>query len=375
MCARRFLIAVFLLTLLAVAAGFAVYQWGGNILLRQATPKGRFQRAPAGDAPDYANLESWISNAALNPSGTGDPSRWLPDGVTRNAPGEAHVFYIHPTTYFATDRWNAPLDPGPDADARTRLFVQSQASAFNLAGRIWAPRYRQAAYGAFLLKSENAEKALDLAYGDVAGAFDAFLSQAPEGGIILAGHSQGALHLERLLREKVAGKPVAERIIAAYVVGWPISTTADLPALGLPACRAREQSGCILSWMSFADPANPDLMFAEWEKSKGPSGRDRRRRDVLCVNPVTGVQDGAAAARANAGTLIPNATLTGASLEAGRVGGFCSNGLLIVDGAVPAFSPPPLPGNNFHVYDIALFWGSIRRDAATRSSSWNDHRQ
>jgi len=32
-----------------------------------------------------------------------------------------------------------------------------------------------------------------------------------------------------------------------------------------------------------------------------------------------------------------------------------------------------LPGNNFHVYDYALFWGSIRADAARRVSAWNKH--
>ena len=76
---------------------------------------------------------------------------------------------------------------------------------------------------------------------DVAAAFDRFLAEAGDRPIILAGHSQGALHLERLLREKVAGKPIAKRIVAAYVVGWPISTTADLPALGLPACASPDQ--------------------------------------------------------------------------------------------------------------------------------------
>ena len=50
---------------------------------------------------------------------------------------------------------------------------------------------------------------------------------------------------------KVAGKPIAKRIVAAYVVGWPISITADLAALGLPPCTSSAQTGCILSWMTF----------------------------------------------------------------------------------------------------------------------------
>ena len=72
-------------------------------------------------------------------------------------------------------------DPGGDTEMRTRLFVQSQGSAFYGSGSVWAPRYRQAAYGAFLLKSDDAEHALDLAYSDVASAFDRFLKEAGDG--------------------------------------------------------------------------------------------------------------------------------------------------------------------------------------------------
>jgi hypothetical protein len=233
------------------------------------------------------------------------------------------------------------------------------------------PRYRQAAFGAFLLKSEDAQKALDLAYRDVAAAFDEFVREVGDRPIILAGHSQGALHLERLLREKVAGKPVAKRVIAAYVVGWPISRTADLPALGLPACATPGEAGCILSWMSFGDPANPQLILDQWEKTKGFTGGERRQDDLLCVNPITGTLNGAASAEQNSGTLVPTADLRSATLEPGLVGARCDHGLLIVGGAIPPLGPYVLPGNNYHVYDYALFWDAIRRDAMRRAAAWH----
>lgn len=364
MCARRFLTIVFLFTLLAVAGAFAIYQWGGRVLVQQAVPKGHFEPSRAGGAPDYAQASSWISR----PGKVDNPSQWLPDGVTPQT-GPAAIFYIHPTTYLSTDRWNAPLDA--DLDGRTRVFVQSQASAFNGVGQVWAPRYRQAAYGAFLLDSKDANAALDFAYRDVVAAFDAFVREAPaKAPIILAGHSQGALHLERLLREKIAGRPIAKRVVAAYVVGWPISTTADLGALGLPACTTPNQAGCILSWMTFRDPANPDFIFHEWAKTKGFNGVERRREDTLCVNPISGVQNGAAPAADNPGTLIPTADLTNATLAAGAVGARCDKGLLMLDDIPPALGTFVLPGNNFHVYDYALFWGAVRRDAERRLASW-----
>jgi Protein of unknown function (DUF3089) len=367
MCARRFLFVIFILTLLVVAGAFAIYQWGGRVLVEQAVPKGHFAPVKAGGGPDYAQEANWIARPAM----ADDPSRWRPDGVDGAEPGKAAVFYIHPTTYLLTDRWNAPLDAGGDTAFRTNLFVQSQASAFNGAGQIWAPRYRQAAYGAFLLDSKDAQAALDFAYRDVAAAFDAFVREAGDRPIILAAHSQGALHLERLLREKIAGKPIARRIVAAYVVGWPISTTADLSALGLPACTAPDQAGCVLSWMTFGQPPNPDFIFHEWEKSKGFNGDERRQEDTLCVNPITGTQGGSAPAQDNPGTLIPSADMRSATLQAGAVGAHCDKGLLILDGIPPQLGSFVLPGNNYHVYDYALFWGAIRRDAERRLAAWH----
>jgi hypothetical protein len=205
----------------------------------------------------------------------------------------------------------------------------------------------------------------------VSAAFDEFLKDAGDRPIILAGHSQGALHLERLLKDKIAGKPIARRIVAAYVVGWPISTKADLGALGLRPCTSAEQTGCILSWMSFGDPANPELVLNSYENSSGFSGGKRRRRDLLCVNPITGTQNGTAAPSLNPGTLVPSADLVSADLLKSSVGAHCDNGLLIVDGTIPALGPYVLPGNNYHVYDYALFWGAIRQDAERRLAAWD----
>jgi hypothetical protein len=370
MCARRFLIAIFVLTLLVVAAAFAIFQWGGNILLKQATPTGRFEAAEAGTGPNYAQATAWIAR----PGATDDPTSWDPSGAAdlRVHPitVDAQVFYVHPTTYLDRDRWNAPLQPSGQTEFRTRLFVQTQASAFTQDAQVWAPRYRQAAYGAFLLDSQDARAALDLAYADVAAAFDQFLKENPDSPIILAAHSQGALHLERLLREKVAGKSVADRIVAAYVIGWPISAAADLPALGLGACQRPDESGCILSWMSFGQPANPELVLHSYEKSAGFLGTRREREDMLCVNPLTGTRNGTAPPADNPGTLVPSADLQSARLVPGQVGAHCEQGLLMLDGAIPAMGPYVLPGNNYHVYDYALFWQAIRNDAVRRLAAW-----
>ena len=362
MCARRFLFVIFILTLLAVAGAFAIFQFGDRVLLESTIPKGHFAAPPPTSEPDYALADNWLARPDLQQN----PSNWLP-GQTAigTASPPAAIFYIHPTTYLERDRWNAALHPDAQTELRTKLFVRSQASALTSAGQMWAPRYRQAAYGAFLLRSADAQKALDLAYRDVRAAFEQFLRETPlDAPIILAGHSQGALHLSRLLADR--GKALKGRLVAAYVVGWPLSVTADLPAMGLSPCTAPDQTACILSWQSFAEPANASLMLDAWEGTKGPAGAERRRQDMLCVNPLTGTQGGVAPPTANAGTLVPRGDFANADLVAGAVGAHCDQGLLILDGVIPALGPYVLPGNNYHVYDFALFWGSIRADAARR---------
>jgi hypothetical protein len=364
MCARRFLIVITFLTLLVVGSAFAIFQFGGRVLRSEFTPQGHFSAPAPNSGPDYTHAHSWIAR----PDIPHNAAEWLPDGVARGDTGRAAIFYIHPTTYLKGDRWNAPLYE-PESGWRDQLFTQSQASVFNGAGEIWAPRYRQAAYGAFLLKSDDAKAALDLAYSDVASAFDEFLREVSPGRpIILAGHSQGALHLLRLLRERKAD--LKGRLVAAYVVGWPVSATADLPSLGIPACGSPDETGCMLSWMTFGDPPNPSLILQDWQKTKGPSGGARRKQDIVCVNPITGTRNGAAAPSDNPGTLVPNGDFTTASLEAGSVGARCDEGLLILNGEVPNLGPYVLPGNNYHVYDYALFWSAVRRDAERRLAAW-----
>lgn len=371
MCARRFLILIFLLTLVVVAAGFAIYQFGGRMLVKQATPTGHFAAPQASDSPDYRNLGNWLERPEL-----GDhPSAWRPDGdsaPTALPQAKVVTFYIHPTTYLARDRWNAPIagDQAPVVESRGRaeLFVRSQASVFAGLGPVWAPRYRQAAFGAFLLKSEDADKALNLAYRDVRSAFDAFLEANPAGPIILAGHSQGSLHLLRLLAERK--DRLKGRLVAAYVAGWPVGIRSDLPATGLPPCARPDQTDCVLSWQSFAEPANMSMVTTAWVGTLGLSGLKRERDDMLCVDPISGEKDGQSQPRDNPGTLVPTIDLAGASVAAGQVGSRCKDGFLLLGGPIPTMGPYVLPGNSYHVYDYALFWGAIRADAARRAAAW-----
>ena len=366
MLARRFLYAIAILIGLVILAGIGWSLFQDRLMRLAFVPSIAFTAPADATAPDYARPAAWLARPGL----PGDPTRFAPPGFTATG-GPAAIFYVAPTTYLARDRWNAPLDDA-QANDRLRLFAASQASAFNGVGAIWAPRYRQATIGAFLTGDDRAARAIDVAYRDVARAFDVFVAAQPaDRPIILAGHSQGSLHLIRLLREKVAGRPIAGRIAAVYAIGWPISLAADLPALGLPGCTRPSEARCIVAWQSFAEPAEPRLIDDYFDRSTGFTGLPRKGTQMLCVNPLTGGGGGAAPASANLGALVPHADLAGVDIARGLVPARCSpTGLLLIGGPPPGYGLYVLPGNNYHVFDYALFWANLRADAAARLATF-----
>ena len=267
-------------------------------------------------------------------------------------------------------QWNAALG-NADAEARAALFIRGMASPFNRAEEIWAPRYRQAVAGAFLDDREEATRAIDAAYRDVALAFDYFVDSVPEGRpIVLAGHSQGALHILTLLQDKVRGTPLQDRIAAVYAIGWPISVAHDLPELGVPACAAAGQPGCVMSYLSFADDGDPDLIMERYSTTPGFDGQSRGTTPPLCVNPLTGSVDGRAGPDRNLGTLFPNDDMTRGELVAEAVGATCDERGLLLIGSGPEIGPAVLPGGNYHVYDILLFWANLQQDVNARVAAW-----
>ena len=408
--ARKFLYLVALVIVLILAGAIALAIWSREATEIAFVPRGEFVDQAALDANAYNDPVMWYSRPGI---GIDDPARYqpavaqpAPDPATlapapdapaaerslpspdplattgparagepaeADAPPPFAVFFVHPTSYIRTAadaQWNAALGDA-EAEDRARLFIRGLASPFNRADEIWAPKYRQAVAGAFLTARPEADKAIALAYRDVAQAFAFFVASAPEGKpIVLVGHSQGAAHVLRLYREAVAGTPLAARVAAVYAPGWPVSPVHDLPALGLQPCRAADQPACLLTWASFADGGDPSLVMTRYEAIPGFDGKPRGDGPILCVNPLTGTQGASAPASANLGTLIPNGDLTAGELVAGAVPASCDDRGLLMIGPAPDLGPGVLPVENYHVYDIPLFWKNLQDDVVRRVRAW-----
>lgn len=372
--ARKFLYIVAGLTVLVIAALFALRIWADDLTEIAFVPTAEFTPQP--ELPDtrYDEPGMWIARPDLV---NNNPALWLPpDFEEDGGPLGAAVFFIHPTSYMERQHWNAPLDE-PVSRARAELFVRGMASPFNRNVEVWAPRYRQAAFGAFLTDKPEAKQALDAAYGDILDAFDHFIAKVPKSQpIVLAGHSQGAFHLRRLIQDRVFGKPLAERIAAAYVVGWPVSLVHDLPQMGLPPCTAPDQAGCVMSWLTVAEPADNDLLLRHYARSIGLDGEQVGTTAFLCTNPLTGTEGGRADAEANRGTLVPDLKAQSGELVPGVVPAHCGPDGFLYIGEPPRLDLGPyvLPGNNYHLFDITLFWANTRADVERRVTAWRTGR-
>ncbi len=368
---RKFLYFVAIMIALFAAGRVALGFYPEQLTRATFTPSGKFEAQPKLAGAAYADPKLWFSRP-------GEPGQtlidWRPDGFAQAGDAlDVAVFFVHPTSYLKKSHWNAPLD---DRDARRigEIVTKANASVFSRADEVWAPRYRQATFGAFVTDAPEARQAHELAYQDVALAFDAFLAAQPPGrGIVLAGHSQGSFIIKRLLKEKVAGTPLARRIVAAYVIGWLVDTGRDLPEMGLPGCNAPDQVGCVVSYLSFADQADTSMMRGAYERF---AGKDKAggAPHYLCSNPLTGGIGGMAPARANLGGIVPDLKMEHAKITPQLVGAACAADGTLRIGEGPDMGPFVLPGGNYHVYDYALYWTNLREDFARRTTAWQTKR-
>ena len=181
-------------------------------------------------------------------------------------------------------------------------------------------------------------------------AYEAFLRQAPaDRPIILAAHSQGSLHLMRLLQERIEGAPEAQtggRGLSDRLAG--LGQRPTCPLCRFPACERPDEARCLVSWQSFSEPADPSQVTEVYDASTGPGGVPRAGSAMLCTNPLTGARGGEAPAPdRNLGTLVPNEDMTEAEFRRGAVPARCDlRGFLLVgdNDALPDMGPYALPG-------------------------------
>ncbi len=305
----------------------------------------------ASGTPDYNDLDYWAAHPAKWDTSDSVPlplrGRYQPDTT-------ADVFFIHPTTYIKKKNptaWNAAID-NADLNAKTDYStILFQASIFNEAGRIFAPRYRQAVYAAYFPKTKEdsiaVKAAFELAYEDVKTAFLYYLKHYNKGRpIIIATHSQGATHGKRLLKELFDGKALEKQLVAAYLIGMPLEPDYFV---SIKPCNTPLQTGCACSWRTLKEGFKPDYMKEETFVS-------------IVTNPLTWEAQVPVAERSlNKGGVLLNFNKPVEKIVNAKV----RSGVLWTD-KPHFFGNIFLRSKNYHIADLNLFYYSVRENAKQR---------
>lgn len=230
---------------------------------------------------DYAQPANWICRPGVD---DGTCSTHL-DAVRIDAAGNRtpapHVaakgppidcFYVYPT---------ASLDPTLYSDlvpdAEERRSVHGQAARLDARCRLFVPTYHQLTIAAlrWSLGPDGEAPSFDEPYRDVLAAWRSYLTHDNRGrGVVLIGHSQGALLLKRLIAEEIDGKPVQRRLVAAYLAGNLDVSTASFRTV--KPCARGDQTGCVVAWSSYVEGDQGPRFFG----NSVPPG------SAICVNPA-----------------------------------------------------------------------------------------
>ena len=309
--------------------------------------RNNYQFKSANGQPDYSNLDYWAAHPWK-----WDPSDSVPQPLRMEISDSlVDVFFLHPTT-FTKKKQAAQSNAAIDDDyinAKTDYSsILYQASVFNQQCRVFAPRYRQAHiqnfYSTDTLKSRIA---FDLAYTDVKASFEYYLQHYNNGRpIIIAGHSQGSLMAERLLKEFFEGKLLKNKLVAAYIIGWPVPKEYFS---SLTTCTDSLQTGCLCSWRTFRKGFVPRYL----KKENG---------NAYVTNPITWTTGNEFASRKlNKGSLLKGFKKIYTHTADAQI----SNGLLYT-------RKPKFPWSflyltrNYHVGDINLYYMNIRENVKQR---------
>ena len=244
---------------------------------------------PALPATDYAAEANWLclpgredacsrpqQIANLEPNGFGPVTERRPA-----AEPPTDCFYVYPTVSRDVTL-NSDLNPGPEEQAVAAV----QFAPFAGICRPFAPMHRQATLASipFALAGQDPAPLWALAFDDVRLAWRHYLAHHNRGRpFVLIGHSQGTVHLIRLLAEEIEGRPEAARMMSALLIGYNVEVPEGQAVGGTfrstPLCTRAGQTGCVISYVSFRAEAPPPA-GAIFGRTARPG------MTIACTNPA-----------------------------------------------------------------------------------------
>jgi hypothetical protein len=291
------------------------------------------------------------------------------------------VLFFHTTTYtdpnyidpMTGSRLTTPLDSSKPpvwnqtiadaiADKTAAPISNAQVSVFAACCNIYAPFYRQAAMPEVLQGDPVAsERALSVAYSDIEAAFDYYMTHLNNGRpFILAGHSQGSNLLLWLLERRMDNAAHLKKMVAAYVIGWSVTTDELDQYPNLEMCESAAQTGCIVSY-----------------NTQGPLAQfSMARPGAVSVNPLLMLwttSTDVAPASLNLGAVFMPPIVSELMEIPNFSGAFNQDGALILT-TPPTTGPISNAIQLYHTYDYAMFYRNLEQNAKVRIEAFRSGR-
>lgn len=315
------------------------------------TPQGDFDETKAAAAPDYSKSYYWAALPTKKDEADNTPKGLMDE----QANAEVDVFFLHPTIYTGAkgdDQWNGPVND-PALNKRVdESAIRFQASIFNGAGKVYAPRYRQAHINAYYISDEKmAKETFDLAYTDVKNAFDYYLENYNNGRpIIIASHSQGTTHSRRLIKEFFDGTELQKQLVAGYLVGMPVLKE---EFENIPVCQTPAETGCFTSWRTFESGHIPERFTSD---------------KVAVTNPITWTTDDTEVDKEqNKGTVLRKFKKLHPALCSAKI--VPEKGILWSD-KPKFFGSFLLKTKDYHIADFNFYYLNVRENAQERAAAF-----
>jgi hypothetical protein len=329
---------------------------------------------PASGAPDYSQTASWICRPGSDTVCTSDQDATVvyADGhkVVQRFVAAANptidCFYVYPTV-------SEEQTPYSDSSASPEIKKVTNSQVGRLASRcrIFAPIYRQATLAHLRQRlSGHPGPESDMPMLDVEAAWDYYLKHDNQGrGVVLVGHSQGTILLQKLLAARIDGTPQQKLLVSAFLAGDPSLGVPHGKSVGgtlphIPTCTSSPQTGCVYVWGSyFADDKTDRQIF-------GMARHDGM--DSACDSPAApgGGKGVLKLYHRKAPSAAPDDPPWIETI--GQLSGECQTNsagnalrVTVEPGPVSGYLPgllklPPLPdGWGLHMRDIALVQGNI----------------
>jgi len=289
-------------------------------------------------------------------------SHWLNIPATGKA---VDVFYLYPTCWNKVDSTKpniCTIDDATMLNGSAAVYMR-QATAFETVGNVYAPYYRQADAGYTLRLPENERDALigGIPTTDAVAAFDYYIQHFNNNRpFILAGHSQGSNVMLFLLSGYMKEHPdVYKRMIAAYVIGYPVTAAYLSKNPHLKFATGADDTGVIISYNTQSDAvaAGGNLVVGS--------------NIGLVINPISWTRDEIVATTAQGlGSYLPSPAthLFTQMPQYADAKVNVAKGVLICSTATDKNLTLGFGPGVYHSYDYPFYYYNIRANAQNRAN-------